>query len=175
MRNTLGIRRGSMTRIRLAEPRDWPAIWRILEPVFRRGDTYAFSSSITEAEARTVWMDVPQATLVAVDDSGDILGTYYIKANQSGGGAHVCNCGYVVSESARGRGIAAQMCEHSQEHAVERGFRAMQFNLVVSTNEVAVRLWERLGFDVVGRLPGAFHHPDLGYVDALVMFKQLDA
>lgn len=164
-----------MTRIRLAEPRDWPAIWRILEPVFRRGDTHAFSSSITEAEARTVWMDVPQATLVAVDDSGDILGTYYIKANQSGGGAHVCNCGYVVSESARGRGIATQMCEHSQEHAVERGFRAMQFNLVVSTNEVAVRLWERLGFDVVGRLPGAFHHPDLGYVDALVMFKQLDA
>lgn len=164
-----------MTQIRLAEPQDWPAIWRVIEPVFRRGDTYAFSSAITEAEARTVWMDVPQATFVAVDDNGDVLGTYYIKANQGGGGAHVCNCGYIVSESACGRGIAVQMCAHSQEQAVQRGFRAMQFNFVVSTNEVAVRLWKRQGFEVVGTLPGAFHHPTLGYVDALVMFKRLDA
>ena len=164
-----------MTQIRLTQLGDWPAIWRIVEPVFRRGDTYTFSPSITEAEARVVWMEVPQATFVAIDDDGNVLGTYYIKHNQPGGGAHVCNCGYIVSEDAQGKGIATQMCLHSQEQAVALGFRAMQFNFVVSTNEGAIRLWKRLGFDVVGTLPRAFRHPTRGYVDALVMFKSVDA
>ena len=165
-----------MPEIRRAEPRDWPAMWLIIEPVFRRGDTYAFSPAITEAEGRTVWIGVPQATFVAVDDDGTIVGTYYIKPNQpaGGGGAHVCNCGYIVSESARGRGLASRMYVHSQEQAAKRGFRAMQFNFVVSTNEPAIDLWKRHGFVVVGTLPGAFRHPELGYVDAFVMYKQLD-
>jgi hypothetical protein len=102
-----------------------------------------------------------------------VVGTYFIKPNQPGLGDHVCNCGYVVSPSAQGQGIAARMCEHSQQWAVANGFRAMQFNLVVATNERAVRLWERLGFSAVGRLPGAFRHQRLGFVDASVMLKQL--
>jgi len=112
------------------------------------------------------------ATFVAVEGE-TLLGTYFIKANQPGLGSHVCNCGYVVSPAASGRGVATALCEHSQQFAREQGFRAMQFNFVVATNERAVKLWERMGFAVVGRLPGAFRHLRLGYVDALVMFKSL--
>ncbi len=158
-----------MFHIRELEAADWPAVWRIIEPVFRRGDTYAISPSITEDEAREYWLERPQATFVAVDD-GAILGTYYIKPNQAGGGAHVCNCGYIVGEQARWRGVASAMCDHSQREAVARDFRAMQFNFVVSTNETAVRLWQRHGCDVVGTLPGAFLHP-VPYVDAFVMYR----
>ena len=161
--------------IRAATPADWPAIWRMIEPVFRRGDTYAVSPSIGEREARALWMDLPQATFVALGDDGHALGTYYIKPNQGGGGAHVCNCGYIVGEAARGQGVASAMCEHSQREAVARGFRAMQFNFVVSANETAVALWQRHGFAIVGTLPDAFLHPTRGYVDAFVMHKRLVA
>ena len=106
--------------------------------------------------------------------SGAALGTYYIKPNQPGAGSHVCNCGYIVGEEVRGRGVATLMCEHSQREAIRRGFRAMQFNLVVSTNESAVRLWQKLGYDIVGTLPGAFKLPRQGFVDAYVMYKQLE-
>lgn len=162
-----------MPLIRLALDADWPAIWAVLEPTFRRGDTYTFAADVTEADARHAWMNVPAATFVACNDKGAVLGTYVLKANQPGGGAHVSNCGYVVSPAARGLGTASAMCEHSQHEASKRGFRAMQFNFVVSTNEGAVRLWQKLGFVVVGTLPGAFKHPALGYVDAFVMFKHL--
>ena len=144
-----------------------------MEPVFRAGETYAFDPVITEAEVHRVWVELPAATYVAVDDAGTLLGTYYIKPNQPGLGAHVCNCGYIVSAAARGQGIASRLCEHSQDEARRLGFRAMQFNLVVSTNTGAVRLWQQLGFSIVGTLPGAFKHPRLGYVDAYVMYKQL--
>ncbi len=163
-----------MIRIRLFEEQDWPAIWPIIEPVFRAGETYAFSPDITEEEAHKVWVEMPAATFVAVDNNNNILGTYYIKPNQPTLGAHVCNCGYIVSEDARGKGVASAMCEHSQREAVSRGFRAMQYNLVVSTNEGAVRLWKRHGFEIVGTLPKAFRHPKLGFVDAFVMYKQLE-
>ena len=103
----------------------------------------------------------------------EVLGTYYIKPNQPDLGGHVCNCGYIVSENARGKGIASEMCEHSQHEAVRRGFRSMQYNLVVTTNEGAIRLWKRHGFEVVGTLSEAFRHPQLGYVDAHVMYKKL--
>jgi ribosomal protein S18 acetylase RimI-like enzyme len=122
---------------------------------------------------QNAWVEVPARSFVASDSEGRILGTYFIKANQPGLGAHVCNCGYVVAPTAQGRGVATLMCEHSQTQALAMGFRAMQFNFVVATNTRAIRLWERLGFSVVGRLPGAFNHQTLGYVDALVMFKQL--
>ena len=102
-----------------------------------------------------------------------ILGTYYIKPNQPTLGAHVCNCGYIVAEQARGRGIASAMCEHSQREAATRGYRAMQYNLVVSTNDVAVQLWIKQGFEIIGTLPNSFRHAQRGYVDAHVMFKQL--
>ena len=162
-----------MITVRKFEHADWPAVWALIEPVFRSGETYAFSPEISEAEAHRIWIEAPAATFVAKDDSGAALGTYYIKPNQPGAGSHVCNCGYVVGESARGRGVATFMCEHSQLEAVRRGFRAMQFNLVVSTNEGAVRLWQKLDYEIVGTLPGAFKHPRQGYVDALVMYKQL--
>ena len=111
--------------------------------------------------------------MLTADEAGMLLGTYYIKPNQPGLGAHVCNCGYIVAAAVRGQGIASRLCEHSQEEARRLGFRAMQFNLVVSTNTGAVRLWQTLGFPIVGTLPGAFNHPRLGYVDAYVMYKQL--
>ena len=144
----------------------------MLQATFAAGDSYSFAPDISEAEIRKVWVETPTATFVAVDGE-QLLGTYFIKPNQPGLGAHVCNCGYVVAPESQGRGIAASMCEHSQQFARERGFRAMQFNFVVSSNERAVRLWERLGFAIVGRLPGAFRHQALGYVDALVMYKTL--
>jgi ribosomal protein S18 acetylase RimI-like enzyme len=164
-----------MIDIRPFEENDWPTIWQIIEPVFRAGETYAFSPEITEEEAYNAWIEVPAQTFVAVDEENAILGTYYIKKNQPGLGSHICNCGYIVSKNARGKGIASAMCEHSQREAVARGFRAMQYNLVVSSNEGAVRLWKKLGFEIVGAVPEAFHHHRLGYVDAYVMYKRLQA
>jgi ribosomal protein S18 acetylase RimI-like enzyme len=107
------------------------------------------------------------------EDAGAVVGTYFLHENQRGGGAHVANCGYATAVTAQGRGVARAMCAHSLDHARARGFRAMQFNIVVSTNERAVRLWQAMGFAIVGRLPGAFAHPTLGDVDAFVMFQSL--
>jgi ribosomal protein S18 acetylase RimI-like enzyme len=162
-----------MIEIRSFSDGEWPAVWAIIQPVFRAGETYAVSPDIDEWGGRRIWIEVPLATFVAVDREGQIVGTYYIKPNQPGPGSHVCNCGYVVAEEARGQGVASAMCEHSQVEAVKRGFRAMQYNLVVATNTGAVRLWQRHGFEIVGTLPGAFRHPRLGFVDASVMYKQL--
>jgi L-amino acid N-acyltransferase YncA len=162
-----------MITIQPCQQEDWPSVWKVIEPVFRAGETYAFSPAITEGEAHKYWIEVPANTFVALDTDNTILGTYYIKPNQPDLGAHVCNCGYIVAEEARGKGVAALMCEHSQEEARRLGFRAMQFNLVVATNQGAVRLWQKLGFDIVGTLPGAFRHPTQGFVDAFVMYKQL--
>lgn len=158
--------------IRRARPDDWNSIWSILEPTIRAAETYSLDPSMTEAQARDYWLGRDRETFVAEID-GQILGTYYLRPNQAGGGAHVCNCGYMTSALATGRGIARRMCEHSLEYARSRGYRAMQFNFVVSTNERAVRLWQSLGFETVGRLPAAFRHPTHGYVDALVMFQSL--
>lgn len=144
----------------------------MLEPVLRAGETYALPRDLSEAAALDYWLGPDRETFVA-EAQGEILGTYYLRANQAGGGAHVCNCGYVTAEAARGRGVARDMCAHSLAIAPARGFRAMQFNFVIGTNEGAIRLWERMGFATIGRLPDAFTHPRLGYVDALVMFRSL--
>jgi ribosomal protein S18 acetylase RimI-like enzyme len=162
-----------MPVIRPFQTADWPTVWPILRDTFAAGDTYAFAPDSGEAEIRRVWAELPLATFVACADDGAIVGTYYLKPNQPGLGAHVCNCGYVVAPAAQGRGVAAAMCEHSQLEARARGFLAMQFNLVVSTNERAVRLWQRLGFAIAGTLPRAFNHRRLGLVDAYVMYKEL--
>ena len=163
-----------MTAIRRFRDDDWAQLWALLEPVFRAGETYSYPTDITEAQARAVWIEQPVATFVAVDAAtGELLGTYFLKPNQPGPGNHVCNCGYIVDAKARGRGVASALCEHSQREAVAHGFRAMQYNLVVETNTGAVRLWQHLGFEIVGRLPGAFRHPSQGEVDALVMYKTL--
>jgi L-amino acid N-acyltransferase YncA len=158
--------------IRDSRPEDAPAIWAILEPTIRAGETYALPRDMTQTEAIAYWMGPDRETFVA-EEEGRLFGTYYLRANYLGGGAHVANCGYVTSAEATGRGIARMMCPHSLERARARGFRAMQYNFVVSTNERAVRLWQSFGFGIVGTLPGAFAHPRLGYVDAFVMFKTL--
>ena len=161
-----------MLLIRAARVGDDDAIWAILEPVLRAGDTYALPRDISRDEALAYWRHHGHDVFVA-EDEGRVLGTYYLRANQAGGGSHVANCGYMTSPAARRRGIARAMLEHSLSHARMRGFRAMQFNFVVSTNERAVRTWLAYGFETVGRLPSAFRHPQLGYVDALVMYKPL--
>jgi ribosomal protein S18 acetylase RimI-like enzyme len=162
-----------MLRIRSFEEVDWPAVWPLLHDTFTAGDTYAYSPDSSEAEIHKAWVELPAATFVACSAEGLVVGTYFIKPNQPGLGAHVCNCGYVVAPEAQRQGIATAMCEHSQAQARSMGFLAMQFNLVAATNERAVRLWQKLGFSVVGTLPGAFRHQQLGFVDALVMFKVL--
>lgn len=159
--------------IREATRADFEQIWPLLREVAAAGETYAYPRDITKEQAAALWLDAPRKTYV-LEEEGQILGTSYIKTNQAGPGDHVCNCGYMVAPEARGRGIATALCEHSQAVARELGYSAMQFNFVVSTNEPAVRLWQKLGFAIVGRLPGAFRHPGRGYVDALVMYKWLE-
>lgn len=159
-------------KIRRATQDDAPAIWRIIGPTIRAGETYALDSDMSEADALAYWLGNDRDTFVAELD-GDIVGTYYLRANQAGGGRHVCNCGYMTSAAATGRGVARAMCLHSLDYARGQGYRGMQFNFVVSTNTRAVALWQSLGFAVVGRLPQAFRHPSLGFVDALVLFLAL--
>lgn len=158
--------------IRFATDGDRDAIWAILEPMIRAGETYPLPRDMGREDALAFWISLEKETFVSEED-GRVLGTYFLRANQQGGGAHVANCGYVTAEAAQGRGIARAMCLHSLERAKERGFRAMQFNFVVSTNERAVKLWSSLGFEIVGRLPNVFEHPKLGFVDALVMVGQI--
>jgi len=159
--------------IRLATKEDFNEIWPIFHEIASAGETYAYPRDIDKGQAIKVWLDIPRQTYV-FEDNGKILGTYFIKTNQAGPGDHVCNCGYMVSSIARGRGLATKMCEHSQEQAKKLGYSAMQFNFVASTNEGAIRLWIKLGFETVGRLPKAFNSPSKGFVDALVMYKWLE-
>jgi ribosomal protein S18 acetylase RimI-like enzyme len=159
-------------RIRLATAADADSIWAILAPALRAGETYTLSVDIHREEALAYWISPGHEVFIAEQD-GVAVGTYFLRANQGGGGSHVANCGYVTAPNAAGRGVARAMCAHSLDRARSRGFSAMQFNFVVSTNERAVRLWERLGFNTVGRLPGAFRHPTQGFVDALVMYRTL--
>jgi ribosomal protein S18 acetylase RimI-like enzyme len=160
-------------RIRAFHEGDWPAVWRFVEPVFRAGETWPLPTDVPEAEARAFLLDPPRLGFVAEDDAGALVGFYYLKPNQPGLGAHVANAGYIVAESARGRGVATAMCRHSQQEARSRGYLAMQFNLVVATNEAGVHTWRKEGFDIVGTLPKAFRHARLGLVNAHVMYKLL--
>ena len=162
-----------MLEIKLARHDGFEQIWSVIHEVLRTGDTYPFVPETTREEAFHLWMEKPQATYVAVLDD-DIVGTYYIKANQAGLGSHVCNCGYMVRASARGKGIGRAMCQHSLDEARRLGFKAMQYNLVVSTNSGAVKLWQDLGFDIIGTLPKAFKHREKGFVDAFVMYQWLE-
>lgn len=158
--------------IRPVRAADRDALWPVLRDVIRPGDTYAIDPTIPCEDLLTYWCDAPAACYVAEAD-GVLLGTYYIKTNQQGGGAHVCNCGYITAPEARGRGVARAMCVHSQTAAKSLGYEAMQFNFVVASNVGAIALWTKLGFETVGRLPDAFRHPEAGLVDALVMYKWL--
>jgi ribosomal protein S18 acetylase RimI-like enzyme len=163
--------------IRTATGADDDALWRILEPVIRAGETYPLPREMSKTDALTYWRQPAHVVFVAQSGEGaarEIVGTYYLRANQTGGGAHVANCGYMTAASATSRGIATAMCKHSLSEAAQRGFRAMQFNFVIASNERAVRLWQHCGFEIIGRLPEVFAHPKLGYVDAYVMFRRLE-
>ncbi len=158
--------------IRPALDSDAEGIWRVLGPTLAAAETYALPSDMSREQALAYW-SAPGHEVFVAEERGVILGTYFIRPNQLGGGAHVANCAYMVAPAATGRGIAQAMGEHSFEHARSRGFLAMQFNFVVSSNERAVRLWEHAGFKRVGLLPKAFRHPTLGLVDAFVMHRFL--
>jgi ribosomal protein S18 acetylase RimI-like enzyme len=160
----------SVTIRRAAQSDDDP-IWRVIEPVFRVGETYPLPRDISRADAFTYW-HAPDHEVFVAEDRGQIVGTYYLRPNNRGGGSHVANCGYIVATEASGRGVARAMCTDSLERARERGFTAMQFNFVISSNERAVCLWHSCGFAIVGTLPGAFAHPTLGLVDAYVMYRR---
>jgi L-amino acid N-acyltransferase YncA len=159
-------------KIRLAREADRDAIWEIFHEVVAAGDTYAIDPDVSREEGLAYWSGADTQTYVA-ESTGRVVGTYILRPNQSGGGSHVANAGFMVAPDTRGQGIGRAMGEHCLNEARRLGFRAMQFNFVVSTNKSAVRLWEDLGFKIVGTLPGAFRHPEKGYVDVYVMFRSL--
>jgi ribosomal protein S18 acetylase RimI-like enzyme len=158
--------------VRPATQEDRDAIWQILEPTIRAGETYALPRDMSKDDGLAYWTGPDRQTFVA-DRDEQTVGTYFLRANQLGGGAHVANCAYMTAPHATGRRVARTMCEHSLQFAREHGFRAMQFNFVIGTNERAVRLWQDLGFEIVGRIPFAFLHPNGSYADAFVMFRTL--
>jgi len=158
--------------VRPATAADAPAVWRVIEPMIRAGETFALPRDMNQGEALEFWMGEGREAFVA-EDEGAVVGTYYLRPNQLGGGGHVCNCGYVTAAEASGRGVATAMARDSLERARERGYRAMQFNFVVSTNTRAVALWQRLGFREIGRVPRGFEHPAHGYVDSLILYREL--
>ncbi|GEA49910.1 N-acetyltransferase [Vibrio inusitatus NBRC 102082] len=151
---------------------DFESFWSTFSMVIQAQETYAFEPNMTQEDAYFLWCEMPLKAYVFVENDV-VLGTYYIKPNAMGPSGHICNCGYMVSSEARGKGIARLMCEHSQKKAVEFGFDAMQFNSVVSTNKVAVKLWEKLGFSIIGTIPKAYNHGQLGLVDSYIMYKWL--
>lgn len=161
-----------MPLIRPVTEADWPAIWTLFRGVAAAGDVFAYDEHTTEEDARTLWFDPPHVCYVA-EEAGTVVGTYFVRKNQPGRGDHVANGGYMVAPEARGKGLAQALCEHSLEVARHLGFTAMQYNFVIATNTAAVRVWEKCGFEVVGRLPGAFRHKELGPVDVLVMYRAL--
>jgi|TARA_B110000977_G_C11012271_1_gene468136 L-amino acid N-acyltransferase YncA len=159
-------------KIRTANTNDFNQIWPIFHEIVKAGDTYALSPETSQLEAKEIWLEQPRKTFI-VEEKGKVLGTYIIKTNQAGPGEHVCNCAYMVSSIARGQGLATMMCEHSQVIARGMGYKGMQFNFVAGNNIIAIKLWQKLGFDTVGNLPKAFNHPKVGFIDALVMYKWL--
>ncbi|MDQ7735065.1 GNAT family N-acetyltransferase [Halomonas sp. SpR1] len=152
---------------------DFVVFWPTFQAIVAAQETYAFDPDISFEAARQLWCKIPAASVVAKDEKDQVLGAYYLKANAAGPGDHVCNCGYMVTPAARGKGVARAMCEHSQQQARELGFLAMQYNAVVATNDVAVALWQKLGFSIVGTVPNAYRHARLGFVDTYVMHKTL--
>lgn len=162
-----------VTSIRLAREADRDAIWEMFHDVISAGDVFAFDPEMSRDDALAFWCGPRNHTYVGEED-GRVCGSYYLKPNQQGGGAHVANAGYMVAPVARGHHVGRLMAEHSLSEARRLGFRAMQFNFVVSTNESAIHLWKELGFEIVGTLPDAFRHPQKGYVDVYVMFRSLE-
>ena len=151
---------------------DWPALWPVIREILAAGETYPYPRETAENEAHALWIERSDQVFVA-ERGGMMVGTYYIRPNQPGLGDHICNSGFMVSSDARGGGIGRAMGEHALVAAAERGYRAMQFNLVLVSNPASIRIWQQLGFETVGRIPQAFRHSSLGLVDALIMYRRL--
>jgi ribosomal protein S18 acetylase RimI-like enzyme len=160
--------------IRKMTDSDFEAFWPVFHEIVKDQETYAFDPEISYQSALDVWVNSPAATYVATENDV-ILGSYYVKKNAAGPGSHICNCGYMVNPLARGKGVAKTLCIHSQKVAAKLGFLAMQFNSVVSTNTVAVNLWKKLGYQVIGTIPKAYQHKQQGLVDAFIMYKKLNS
>ena len=163
---------GERVRIRQIQADEFEQAWPIFQEVIASGDTYSYPPDLSMEQARAMWTTPPVRCYVA-EDGDQMMGLYGLRPNQPGLGDHVANAGYMVASAARGRGVASAMCAHSLEEARRQGFTAMQFNYVVSSNEGAVRLWQRHGFAIVGRVPGAFRHATLGPTDVYVMHRML--
>ena len=159
-------------KIRAATEADHDAIWNIFHEIVAAGDTYAFDPKMSREEALAYWFRADTHTYVA-EKAGRVVGTYILRPNQPGLGSHVANAAFMVASDAQGSGVGRKMAAHCLSEAHRMDFRAMQFNFVVSTNAPAIHLWEQLGFKIVGALPGAFHHPEKGYVDVYVMYCSL--
>jgi GNAT superfamily N-acetyltransferase len=157
---------------RLANPTDHAALWEIIRPIVRKGGTYVFSPDSSEQEMIEYWLGTDKSTFVAEMD-GKIVGTFYLKPNQPGLGNHVCNAGFMVDEKESGKSIGRQMGLFALEEAKKAGYLAMQFNFVISTNQAAVKLWQSLGFDIIGEIPEAYRHPEKGLVGAYVMYRMV--
>jgi len=159
-------------KITPATSADEERIWALLQPVFSAGDTYAVDPLIDREAAIAYWMEADKTAFI-LRIEGQAVGTYYIRPNQPGGGAHICNCGFITAPSARGKGVARRMLDHALIEAKQQGYRAMQFNFVLASNQRALAIWQRNGFETIGRIPQAFLHPKQGYVDALILHRSL--
>ncbi|MBQ4835944.1 GNAT family N-acetyltransferase [Pseudoalteromonas luteoviolacea] len=159
--------------IRAMTKQDFREFWPVFKDVILQQETYAFDPQMDENRAYQIWCEEPIKAFV-YEDNGQVMGSYYLKANAMGPSDHICNCGYMVSPQARGKGVARKLCEHSQQQALFLGFRAMQFNSVVSSNQIAVALWEKLGYEIIGTIPKAYRHPHLGLIDSYIMYKWLE-
>lgn len=155
------------------EQKDYDKVWDIFASVISTGDTYVFDPNTPKETLHKNWFADYMDTFVAVDDHGEIVGTYFIKPNQIDLGNHIANCGYMVNPKHHGKGIGKTLCEHSIQFAKDKGYVGIQFNIVVSTNTNAVALWKKYGFKIIGTTPKGFRHKNLGLVDTYIMFKDL--
>ncbi|WP_211310459.1 GNAT family N-acetyltransferase [Thermasporomyces composti] len=160
-------------QIRDAEPAHWPRIWPFLRAIVAAGDTYTWDPDTPEERARELWMPGPPVRTVVALDGDEVVGTAKFQPNQAGPGSHVANASFMVDPRHAGRGIGRRLAEHVLELARAEGYRAMQFNAVVETNTRAVALWRSLGFEIIGTVPEAFHHPEKGYVGLHIMYRRL--
>jgi len=159
--------------IRPAKDDDWPRIWPIFDATVRAGETYAYPLDLTSEQARDLWLERPPGLTVVLEEVDEILGTAKMGPNRPGPGDHVGTASFMVAETARGRGVGRRLGEHVVQWHRDQGYRGIQFNAVVETNESAVRLWQKLGFEIVGTVPGAFRSPTRGYVGLHVMYLPL--
>lgn len=158
--------------IRKTTLRDYDAVWNIFYAVIQTGDTYIFDPETPVEDLQKHWFANYMQTFVA-EEEGKVVGTYILKPNQIDLGNHIANASYMIHPHHQGKGIGKLLCEHSLTAAKQTGYHAIQFNIVVSTNTAAIKLWEKFGFEIIGTTPDGFRHKELGLVDSHIMYKKL--